>query len=196
MKPVTVLDDPELAAALRERAVRDQEVRAAGGTTPEKLARWRAVDAANARWMREVLRQHGWPGRRLVGDQGVADAALLVQHADGDRELQRVGLGLLVETVDAGDAAPNHVAYLVDRLHLHRGTPQRYGTQYARGDSGAYRMVPVDEPAGLDGRRRSLGLEPVAEFERRLAAMHGAEVLTHAHDAAPMSHAGTEQRWH
>ena len=196
MTPASGLDDPALAAELRKRAVRDQEVRAAGGTTPEKLERWRAVDAGNARWMREVLREHGWPGRRLVGYQGVADAALLVQHADGDRELQRLGLGLLVETVDAGDAAPNHVAYLVDRLHLHRGTPQRYGTQYARDVSGAYRMLPVDEPAGLDGRRRSLGLEPVAAFERRLAAMHGAEVLTDARDAEPVSSAGTEQGWH
>ena len=185
--------DHDLAAALRERAVRDQEVRAAGGTTAETLARWRAVDADNARWMREVLRIHGWPGRRLVGDQGVADAALLVQHADSDRNLQRLGLGLLVEAVDTGDADPHHVAYLVDRLHLHRGTPQRYGTQYARDGSGAYRMLPVDDPAGLDDRRRALGLEPVAAFERQLTAMHGADVLAGAHHAAPAAHAGAGQ---
>ncbi|MBK1787987.1 DUF6624 domain-containing protein [Prauserella cavernicola] len=171
---------PELAAELRERVRRDQEVRAGGGATPDRLARWRDVDDGNASRMWELLTEHGWLGHSLVGAGGSADAALLVQHADRDRMLQCLGFELLVEAADAGEAEVVHLAYLTDRLCTHRGLPQRYGTQYARTVSGGYRMLSVEDAEGLDRRRRAVGLGTVAEFERELVGLHGPEVLAAA----------------
>ncbi|AZM57359.1 DUF6624 domain-containing protein [Streptomyces sp. NPDC005900] len=168
----------QLAAELRRRADWDQDVRRTPGKSAADVARWMAVDAENQQWIWRVLREHGWPGHRLVGEQGSDDAALLVQHADRDRPLQRYGLELLIEAVDAGDATASHVAYLIDRIHLHAGVPTRYGTQYARAEDGRYRMLPVEEPGGLDARRAQLGIPPVAEFERQLRELHaGTEML-------------------
>ncbi|MGV9882245.1 DUF6624 domain-containing protein [Streptomyces sp. NPDC003006] len=171
----TACHEPGLAAELRRRAELDQDVRRKPGKSTADVARWMAVDTENQQWIWRVLREHGWPGHRMVGVQGSDDAALLVQHADRDRPLQRYGLELLIEAVDAGDATPAHIAYLVDRIHLHTGVPTRYGTQYARGKDGRYRMLPVEDLAGVEARRAQLGLPSVAEFERELDV--GAEIL-------------------
>jgi hypothetical protein len=73
-----------------------------------------------------------------------------------------------------GDAAPRDLAYLTDRVLMHRGEPQVYGTQYQVME-GKLTLWAVREPAGLDQRRAELGLPPEAENRARLAA---AERLT------------------
>ncbi|MEU1464985.1 DUF6624 domain-containing protein [Streptomyces sp. NPDC005727] len=167
--------DPALAARLRECAVRDQELAKVPGKTAQDVDRWMRVAADNERFLWDVLQAHGWPGHTLVGEQGSADAMVIVQHATRDRKLQRFALGCLVEAVDAGDADPAHVAYLTDRIHLHAKVPLRYGTQYTRNERGQYRRLPVEDPETLDGRRRRAGLEPLDVFERRLLEVAGGE---------------------
>lgn len=61
---------PALASELRRRALLDQEVRGVKNKTPDCVRRWMEVDADNARRMWEILRLYGWPGYRLVGEQG------------------------------------------------------------------------------------------------------------------------------
>ena len=55
------------------------------------------------------------------------------------------------------DASPAGLAYLMDRVLMHRGEPQIHGTQYQVRD-GALELWPVRDPAGLDQRRAALGL--------------------------------------
>ncbi|MBM7167521.1 hypothetical protein JQK87_03655 [Streptomyces sp. G44] len=165
---------PELVAELERRAGQDQQVRRVADKTQQDIDRWMAVDADNQRWMWGVLREHGWPGHALVGEEGAAHAALIVQHADRDRALQLFGLGLLIEAVDADDADPSHAAYLIDRIHMHRGVPTRYGTQYARNRQGELELLAVEDPEALDARRAGMGLPPLDEFERQLRELHPA----------------------
>lgn len=44
------------------------------------------IDKQNTARMKEIIRQHGWPGRTLVGEEAAQGAWLLVQHADHDVE--------------------------------------------------------------------------------------------------------------
>ena len=64
---------------------------------------------------------------------------------------------------------PRDLAYLSDRVLMHRGQPQIYGTQYLVKD-GVLTLWAVREPAGLDERRAALGLQPVAQNRARLLA--------------------------
>jgi hypothetical protein len=62
--------DEDLSAELRERADRDQAARKAlrpGHGMPEWEATVATVDRDNAARLREVIRQRGWPGFELVG---------------------------------------------------------------------------------------------------------------------------------
>ncbi|MFF0430174.1 DUF6624 domain-containing protein [Streptomyces sp. NPDC021012] len=159
-------DRPDLAEELRRRAEFDQKARDAALRTGS-LDDLVEVDADNTAWLEEVVAEHGWPGVRLVGDQGAHDAWLLAQHADRAPEFQRAALDLLKASVESGDASPRHLAYLTDRVLVASGRPQLYGTQYI-GSGKSLRPRPVHDPEHLDERRVAMGLESAAEYDERI----------------------------
>ena len=160
-----------LRAEIASRVAMDQAVQRelsdliqAGQPIGPASARQDSVFNANLHWMRVVLTQYGWPGRRLVGDEGSHGAWLLLQHADRDTALQRTALQLLENAVGAGDASSRDLAYLTDRVRAAEGRPQVYGTQLQYDSRGCASPKPSEEPAQLDARRASVGLEPVAQY--------------------------------
>jgi hypothetical protein len=163
----------ELRAELLERAGRDQ---AARELVPpgHGIEQWERivepVDHANTARLREIVAEHGWPGRRLVGEEAAHAAWLLAQHAPP--QFQEQCLPLLEDAVAQDDASPVDLAYLRDRVLMHRGEPQIYGTQYLIKD-GALTLWTVQDPAGLDARRAALGLEPEAVSRPRLMPAEG-----------------------
>jgi hypothetical protein len=165
--------DEELSAEFLERAGRDQAARMSlrpDCGMPEWEAVVEPVDRDNTARLREILGRHGWPGYRLVGEAGAHAAWLLAQHAPP--EVQEECLPLLQDAVARGDASAIDLAYLMDRVLMHRGEPQVYGTQYQITD-GLPELWTVRDPAGLDERRAALGLEPEAENRARLLAAQG-----------------------
>jgi Family of unknown function (DUF6624) len=152
----------------------DQRVRSGiGSTTAEQTeasAEAWAIDADNAAWLKAVIDTRGWPLRSQVGDKGALAAWLLAQHADHDVPFQRRCLVLLQQAVAAGEADPVHLAHLTDRVLRAEGRPQRYGTQFWHGPDGRGHLTaqPTEDPTRLDERRLTVGLEPLAEYERRM----------------------------
>lgn len=125
------------------------------------------VDRANTARLKEIVAEHGWPGNQLVGEAAAHAAWLLAQHAPPD--FQEQCLPLLEDAVARGDASRPDLAYLMDRVLMHRGQPQVYGTQYVERD-GILTLWTVQEPGGLGQRRAALGLEPEAQNRARLLA--------------------------
>ena len=124
------------------------------------------IDADNTKWLKEVVKTHGWPGKSLVGKDGARSAWLLVQHADADRKFQRQCLDLITR-LPKGEVAPQHLALLTDRVLLAEGKKQIYGTQFTIQD-GKLVPRPLKAPAGVDRRRKAVGLPPLAEYVKLL----------------------------
>jgi hypothetical protein len=169
-----------LRAEIASRVAMDQAVQRelseriqAGQPIGPASARQDSVFNANLQWMRLVLAQYGWPGRRLVGDEGSHGAWLLLQHADRDTALQRTALQLLENAVGAGDASSRDLAYLTDRVRAAEGRPQVYGTQLRYDSRGCASPKPSEDPAQLDARRASVGLEPLAQYVQTVMAALG-----------------------
>lgn len=163
--------DEELRAEFLDRAGRDQAARMSlrpGHAMADCEAVVAPVDRDNTARLREIVGRHGWPGHRLVGEAGAHAAWLVAQHAPP--ELQEEWLPLLLDAVARGEASPADLAYLMDRVLMHRGEPQIYGTQYRQVGDGPLELWPVRDPAGLDERRAALGLAPEAENRARLVA--------------------------
>ena len=165
----------QLRTELLARADRDQTARKS--LPPAQRDRqWEQViapvDRDNTARMRQIVAEYGWPGYALAGVDGAHAAWLLVQHAPAG--FQEECLPLLEDAVGHGDAAPRDLAYLTDRVLMHRGEPQIYGTQY-QVVGGQLSLWQVREPDRLDQRRAALGLPPEAENRARLLA---AEQLT------------------
>mgnify|MGYP003545000465 CR=1 FL=1 len=113
--------------------------------------------------MEEIIRQHGWPGKSLVGDEASLAAFLIIQHAD--YEYQKKYFPLINEAKKQGEIDPRHVALLEDRILMREGKKQIYGSQLKRNEkTGKYEMWPVEDEENLDKRRAAVGLEPIAEY--------------------------------
>jgi hypothetical protein len=159
-----------LRGELLNRAAQDQ---AARESLPpgHDMQQWNEivepVDRANTAWLKEIVAKYGWPGHQLVGEAAAHAAWLLVQHAPPD--FQEDCLPLLEGAVARDDASRRDLAYLIDRVLMHRGEPQIYGTQYLEKD-GIVTLWQVHEPAGLDERRAALGLKLEAQNRARLLA--------------------------
>jgi hypothetical protein len=158
----------DLRAALLAMEAEDQDHRrlaldASGGDVEPAWSGVREIDRRNTARMREVITEHGWPGRSLVSNDGAHAAWLLVQHADHDRTFQRDCLVLLADAAAAGEASAVDDAYLMDRVAVAEGRPQAYGTQL-RHDGDRYVPEPIDDPDHVDQRRAELGSPTLDEY--------------------------------
>jgi hypothetical protein len=121
------------------------------------------VHRRNGDRLGEIVDQHGWPGRSLVGEDGADAAWLLLKHAIGQPDLQRRLLAVLQQAVAAGEAPAWHAATLEDGIAFYEGRPQRYGTMFDWNDEGELVPWTIDDPGGVDERRALVGLPPLAE---------------------------------
>jgi hypothetical protein len=156
--------DEELRAELLSRMEKDQVARKA-----LDLKGMLEADRENLPWLKGVIAQHGWPGASLAGTDGAHAAWLLAQHADADPAFQRQCLDLMTAAVEAGEATRRELAYLTDRVLLAEGQPQVYGTQMTR-EGIQYVPRNLRDPENVDQRRAAVGLEPIAEYQRRFDA--------------------------
>jgi hypothetical protein len=124
------------------------------------------VDGKNVAWLKEVVREHGWPGKSLVGEAGAHDAWLLVQHADAHRDFQDECLRKM-KALPKGEVVPRDVAYLTDRVLIGRGKKQIYGTQ-ARIEHGKAVPFPIEDEANVDERRKAADMQPMAEYLKQV----------------------------
>ena len=92
-------------------------------------AEMEAVHRRNAARLRDIIGEHGWPGRDIVGDDGADAAWLIAQHAIGEPDFQRSCLVHLQHAAERGAVPRRHVEYLLDRIRVFEGWPQLYGTQ-------------------------------------------------------------------
>jgi hypothetical protein len=132
------------------------------------------VHNRNAARLTEIIEQHGWPGRDLVGEEGSRAAWLILQHAIAHPALQRRGLVLLQDAVALGEVAAVEAAMLEDRIRFFEARPQRFGTQFDWDEKGQLNPVPIEDEANVDDRRRSVSLGPLADdVYRRRSSMVG-----------------------
>jgi len=122
------------------------------------------VDTANTHELRALVERHGWFNVSTFGAEADRDAWLLVQHADHDPAFQRSILVVLEGLIPLGETSPSNFAYLFDRVATAEGRPQRYGTQ-GRCVGASWEPNPLEDPAGVDELRRSVGLGTLAEYK-------------------------------
>jgi hypothetical protein len=122
------------------------------------------IDARNMARLEEVIKQHGWPGKSLVGKEASQAAFLILQHTDLIR--QQKYLPLLKKAARKGEARPADVAMLEDRVLVRSGKKQIYGTQVHSGPDtgGKLILAPIEDEEHVDKRRASVGLMPLKDY--------------------------------
>jgi len=156
------LRDELLALAAEDLRVR-AELAADGSLFGGYHPRMEAVHRENAARLAAVIDRHAWPGAALVGEDGAEAAWLIAQHAIGEPAFQRRCLAALQEAAERGDVPRWQPAMLDDRIRVFEGRLQRYGSSLDVDDEGRLVPRPIEDPEGVEERRREVGLEPLAE---------------------------------
>ncbi len=162
-----------LALVAEDQAARNAWIAAGGGPAdhPEIAKRVETIDTKSTARMKEIVKQYGWPGKSLVGEDGANGAWLLVQHADRDPEFQKQCLPLIEAATKTGEVPPQQYAYLYDRVATADDKPQRYGTQFRNGEP-----FPIEDEAHVDERRKAVGLGTMAEYRDQMRQMYGSAI--------------------
>jgi hypothetical protein len=125
------------------------------------------VDRQHTAVVKAAIAEKGWLTERIVAEDGVEAAFILVLHADADPAFQKEVMTLMSELMKRGDArSKHHYAYLYDRLAVAEKRRQLYGTQF-NGDE----PFPIEDEANLDARRAEMGLSTMAEYRRGFGPM-------------------------
>src|SRR5579863_865743 len=149
--------------AMREEDLRVRdELMANGELGGPYVPRMESIHVRNAARLRKLIAIHGWPAEDIAGEDGAKAAWLIAQHAIGEPVFQRQALIWLRDCAAAGRVPAWQAAYLEDRIALHEGRPQRFGTQWMDDPSdGRARPWRLAEPDRVDELRASVGLGPL-----------------------------------
>ena len=179
-KPNQAPSNPKLRSELLAMAKQDQDLREKWINAPKNPkidAEVKAVDTKNTARMKQIVTQYGWPSQNLVGKDGADAAWLLVQHADADPAFQAHCLPLMQEAAEHGEASKESLALLTDRVLLAQGKKQVYGSQFTW-KTGKVEPLPLEDPAHVDERRKSMGMMPLAEYKEMLIKAYKLEEYT------------------
>lgn len=164
--------EKELCAQLLTILDRDQVPRYAHLNDPDNPQRKEDVaraDAQNIIELEEILAKRGWPGRTMVGVKASGAVWTILQHTK--IETLKKHLDLMKSAADAGEVDGGLFATSLDRVRVSDGKPQVYGTQFHE-VNGVWVPETIEDEANVDARRKSVGLQPLAEYTALLRQMH------------------------
>jgi hypothetical protein len=164
---------PGLSTELKEMSVRDQDARRVWIAGGQDAAVWNAtvasIDANNLARLKSIVAQFGFPTLAMAGREGVQAAWLLTQHADADPAFQKHALALL-EAASSDGVQPGDIAMLSDRIRVHEGKPQRFGSNF---DLKKLEPTPIEDPEHVDERRAQVHLMPMSDYRCEMRLMYG-----------------------
>jgi hypothetical protein len=117
----------------------------------------------NADILNDIVDEISYPTIKKVGQAGSEAAWLVVQHAIGQPAFMKKCAALLALAVRDGQADPQGLAYLLDRIAVLEGRPQCYGTQFDWNEHGEMVACPCDDLAKVAQRRQAIGLNSLEE---------------------------------
>ena len=164
----------ELRRELVRMLEEDQAVRAPylqGRQPTEAEARaMRERDEADTKRLTEILDKYGFPEVKLVGIDATRAFITMLLHSPS-LALQKRALPHVERAARRKEIPPDDFALLTDDVLAGEGKPQLYGTRFDQ-VGGKLVLRNVKDPARLEGRRRKLGLMPLAEYARLLGELY------------------------
>jgi len=150
---------PQIADEIQAMARMDEDIR-----EHREFGGYLDEDTKHTARLKEIVAEIGWPTISKVGMTASDKAWLLVQHADHDLPFQIECLELM-KTAPIAEVDPKNIAYLEDRVRVHQGMKQVYGTQFIEVD-GKYIPQPIEDEENVEVRRAEIGMEPLSEYAK------------------------------
>lgn len=117
----------------------------------------------NAEILNNIMDEISYPTIDKVGEEAHEATWLIIQHAIGRPAFMKKCSKLLEEAVIENKANPLHLAYLNDRIAVHEGRPQLYGSQFDWNEKGELSPQLFDNLTKVNERRQAIGLNTIED---------------------------------
>ena len=135
------------------------------------------VDSINLKVVDEIIRNYGWPGKSLVGEQASTGAFLVLQHSGNASTMEKYQ-PLLKEASETGEMDRSLYAIYTDRIMMYKNEKQIYGSQIIFNKTKKIlELYPVKDEANVDQRRAEAGLEPLREYLNMMGVPFDADTV-------------------
>ncbi|MTB50190.1 DUF6624 domain-containing protein [Lewinella sp. W8] len=164
------LNDQAVRGNVMQDVMEEYEVRPDSGLIARGML---DVDLVNRERLANIIKEYGFPTVKLVGQEAMRGAFMVIQHADRDPDWQRDQLPLVEAAVAAGDLERKDYAYLYDRIQVNSNLPQRYGSQFAKVDpvNGVAELAETEDPENLNVRRKAMGMMPIEMYRKLILSI-------------------------
>ena len=130
---------------------------------------WNDLDSLNLIKVEEIIKEHGYPGKSMVGEPANETVWYVIQHSSKIPEY----LSLIKEAAAKGDLDKDLVAMMEDRNLMQEGKEQIYGTQgttLSRNTNNPTDIIwPIKDPQNVNKLREEAGFkETVESYAKRL----------------------------
>lgn len=132
------------------------------------------IDAPNTKRLEAIFAQIGFPNTAKVGKDGLEAFMLVLQHAPTD-DLRVKCLKPITKAFKNKEIPPMAYANFVDRLRLHQGKKQLYGSGFDL-KNGKMVMSPTEDMKNLAKRRARIGLPTLEEYMKAMSEIYHMEV--------------------
>jgi len=132
------------------------------------------IDSSNLARAEAILKQHGYPGKTLVGTPTNESIFYIIQHSNKIPTY----LPFIKKAADQGELPFSQYAMMLDRSLMYEGKPQLYGTQVScrqlqKTKQSRCFVWPIMDAKTVNERRKQAGFViPVEENANRLNAAY------------------------
>lgn len=118
------------------------------------------LDAVHNYRILKIIKECGYPTKKLIGKKAMFYFWVLIQHQDFDSRLQKMCL-------ENCDFEPKEKAHLTDRILINQGKKQKFGTQFIRKEN---KLVPrpIIDKRNVNKRRKEYNLDTLEENIKRM----------------------------
>ena len=166
-RPSSDVQMPDIRLQLLEMKDKDQQARtfyaADKNPTPEQIEYVKNIDRINSQYIKNLVKEYGWPGIEMIGQDGIHAFWLILQHS-ADYQFQQEALPYITRLYETGTLDAQSYALFVDRVLIQNGKLQRYGTQIKEWHDKTPVPHPINDPGNVDVRREKIGLFPLEEY--------------------------------
>lgn len=168
----------ELSVQIAQMMGADQAYRFSGEVAQKKGIQWEeiakhprfqkniaSIDLQNAKKVKEIYKQHGWPKISDYGKYTARNMWLLVQHMDHDVSFQEQVLKEMQDLLRENEVIKADYAYLKDRVLVNQKQEQIYGTQGDCKKEGGWEPKPITDINNLEKRRKEMDLPTMEEYK-------------------------------
>ena len=125
------------------------------------------ADSVNLIEIQDILQTYGYPSKTIVGTNNSV-IWLVIQHSDV--EFQKAYYPMLRKAAEEGELSWDNIALLEDRIAMHEGRAQRYGSQVVENSEGELVIYTLLDKDSVDIWRAAVGLNPLEEYAKLMNA--------------------------